>query len=156
MKRSSLRRGKPLNRRRGLAPKKPRRPAGAQGFNQHPPSWTRHRVEFRVKTCGGKVCAVCQKRTCLPLDPHHVLAQRYIRRYVSAQRGLDTEQREELLISLLFDPRNGMPVGRPCHEPHEKAVCRIPWSLIPPSAIAFAQELDLEWLLERQYPKEEV
>lgn len=38
------------------------------------------------------------------------------------------------------------------HARHENWTQRVPYELLPGDALEFAEELDLLWLLEREYP----
>jgi hypothetical protein len=49
---------------------------------------------------------------------------------------------------------NLMVLCQDCHRRHEEAVDRVPWWMLRPENIAFAEWLGLVWLLERRYPKE--
>lgn len=88
-------------------------------------------------------------------DPHHILPARYIRRFVRTKRRelhLDVDETKRLLLSLMYDPRNGMSLDRRCHDKHEKAFFRVPREAIPRKAWQFAAELEMTHVLERLYP----
>jgi hypothetical protein len=76
-----------------------------------------------------------------PLQAHHVITQQQLRK-----RGL---------IHLRWDVRNGMALCERAHSRHTTAVERIPYSLLSPENIAFAEENGLGWLLDRYYPRTE-
>lgn len=74
-------------------------------------------------------------------DAHHVIPAKTLKKL-----GLHEH---------LWDPRNGIPLGRGachCHESHENRMHPIPLSKLPPAALEFAREHGLEWRLERLYP----
>lgn len=145
MKRTSLKRRKPLTKRREgqLVPWKaiPRR--------QQKPMTVDDRMAaeaFRRKVCSSP-CVVCGST--VDLKAHHVLPKREIKAYASAN-GLDAAQ----LRSLLWDPRNGLSLCERDHMRHERALVRVPLALIPAKAWQFARELGRDWLLERTYGRE--
>ena len=108
------------------------------------------------------VCCVCGEgpkakgaaRQPKRLDPHHIISQRSIRRYMGQFRKyLTGEEWEAKLVALLYDARNGLCVCRECHQAHEKRTKPIPRALVPAAAVEFATELHLEWQIERDYPE---
>jgi hypothetical protein len=107
------------------------------------------RDEWRRQVVRGN-CVMCGRADCRPLDPHHVVPAQRLRRYVKGLR-LPPEEAATVRRRLLFDPRNGIPVGRRCHENHENGHARIPRLLLPSSAEEFARELGLEYVLDRLY-----
>ena len=130
-----------------------------------PEGWKPVQEAWRAVILAPGYCAVCgrgpkardpAKRRFVVLDPHHVIPQRYLRRYVAAIRWADEKDKaakaKTMLLALLYDRRNGICVCRDCHENHEKAVRRIPRSALPFSALQFAREIDREWYIERFYP----
>lgn len=74
------------------------------------------------------------------IDGHHVLAKRHLRTNGHAAR--------------LWDQRNGLALCRYHHARHEAGHQRVPYELVPKGAIDFAAELGLDWILEREYPRE--
>lgn len=72
--------------------------------------------------------AVFAKGSCLcgasPTDPHHVVYQQHL-------RGEHP----------LWDPRDGVPLCRPCHEAHHNGSRRVPCSRLPDEALEFAFEV---------------
>ena len=132
-----------------------------QPWRALPDSWKPVQQAWRAAVCAPGYCAVCGvgpkardlgKRRFVVLDPHHVIPARHLRRFVSAMR-LEEEKAETMLLVFLYDRRNGVCVCRDCHEDHEKAVRRIPRSVLPKEAFQFAREIGREWLIERLYPK---
>lgn len=101
---------------------------------------SRHRFDhdaasiFRALAIDSR-CAICG--TTRHLEVHHVLPQRVLK----AEGHRD----------LLWDVRNGMVLCRWDHARHENAFARIPASRISHEAWSFAQELGLDWWLERNY-----
>ena len=104
--------------------------------------------EFRA--AAGKRCAVCTRTPLGALerhqlglagkvvDPHHILARRTLR-----AMGLEAH---------MHDPRNALGVCRAHHDRHEDYTRRIPRELLPKGVFAFAAELGIGWLLDREYP----
>ena len=87
-------------------------------------------------------CAMRGTTACSgPLQGHHVIEKRALRR-----RGLDEH---------LWDKRNRMSLCDHHHAQHTVAHKRIPYDLVPASALEFADELGLTYLIERYYPREE-
>jgi hypothetical protein len=92
----------------------------------------------KAVTCAGK-CAACGRPGAC--DAHHVLDQKLLKKL-----GLH---------HLLWDVRNGIPLGRSachCHESHTNRSHPVPRSALPPAAWEFAAEIDQTWRLERVYP----
>lgn len=112
------------------------------------------------------VCAVCKrgpkgrgaKRLWIKLDPHHVIParaiRRYLRSYFSGMSGwqMTHDEKEGLRVRLLFNPENGVALCRDCHEAHECGAERVPRALVPGSAVRFAAQLGLGYLIDRLYP----
>lgn len=73
------------------------------------------------------------------IEGHHILAQRHLK-----GRGFGGR---------LWDTRNGIGLCRYHHPRHESAMQRVPLELIPDDALEFAIELDLDWIIEREYPR---
>lgn len=108
---------------------------------------------WRRQVLAERRCLVCGQpgtRTD-PLEAHHVLEARALKRAVSAVVGLTREERDAMERKLLYDWRNGFAVHRSEHDLHTRAIKRIPLSLLQPRHWAFARELGLEWRLERFY-----
>lgn len=110
----------------------------------------------------------------LPLDAHHVLARQVLKRefpygaylyedgsvdrVLAAHRRVIAPNAEEvngvLVVSLdriLWDPRNGVPLGRWHHDQVEQCRRVIPRAVMPSGVEEFAAELGLGWLLDRTY-----
>lgn len=68
------------------------------------------------------------------IDPHHIVPQQDLKRW-----GLHV---------LLCDPRNGIALCRLHHARHELAYQRVPRSLLPAAAFAFAREINAVFVLE--------
>ena len=131
-----------------------------------PDAWKPVQEAWRKAVTNVGYCAVCGvgprapeqgKRRFVVLDPHHVIPQRYLRRYVASIKWADEREKETkaktMLLALLYDPRNGICICRDCHEAHETAVRRIPREAVPLRALQFAREIDREWYIERFYPR---
>ncbi len=73
------------------------------------------------------------------LEGHHVLPKRQLK--VCGRRDA------------LWDARNGLCVCGWHHARHENHVQRIPRAVLPVDVFEFAAELDLSWLLDREYPE---
>jgi hypothetical protein len=69
---------------------------------------------------------------------HHLVPQQVLRRLH--------------LEHLLWDPRNGLCLCAYHHGQHEVFAQRVPRELVPERAGEFAEEIDLGWLIERDYP----
>lgn len=80
---------------------------------------------------------VCQGR----VQGHHVVSKQALKK-----RGL---------LEYLWDRRNRMAVCEHRHESHTNGTKRIPWRLLTAEHLAFADELELRYLLERVYPREQ-
>jgi hypothetical protein len=108
---------------------------------------------FYVATTRGGECAVGAGHVTPtnPLQAHHVTPQEKIREYA---RTLGAGRL--VLRRLLWDKRNGLPLCRRCHDLHTRAVTRVPLKLVPAGAVDFARELELDYLLERNYTTTEV
>lgn len=155
-------RNRPLRRKTHDLKQKPLSRAALKRspWRRVPASWRPDFERWLAEVTAIGVCLVCgggakatdpKKRKPLKLDPHHVLPQRYIRRWVDSQTR-DTEEREVLKRRLLYDTRNGVCLCRGCHDAHEKRMRPIPRRLLPAPAFEFVRELDLEWVIERFYP----
>jgi hypothetical protein len=95
----------------------------------------------------GKRCAVCGHPGCRPVAGHHLLRVQVLRKEAGF-RGFDFDV-------VLWDLRNQLPVGEPCHAAHHNASRRIPRAVLEthtPEVFDFARELGLEWALDREYP----
>lgn len=79
------------------------------------------------------------------VEGHHIISKQHLRRYCKA----DFER-------LRWDARNGLGLCQWHHMRHESCKQRVPRELLPAGAIEFAAELGLDWLLEREYPQEEI
>jgi hypothetical protein len=98
-----------------------------------PLAWKQHVVARGCRRAG----ADCQ----MPLQAHHVVSQANLRKH-----GKEAH---------LWDTRNGMCLCYAHHRRHDAAVARIPFRLLHPWNIQFAVEHQLDYLLDRYYPKEE-
>lgn len=106
---------------------------------------------WKRTVCGPKArCLGCGSTQ--RLDAHHVVPQRAIKGFVSAQR-LPADEAHEELRRLLWNTDNGIPLCRSCHEFHERAVRRLPRERLPQTALAFARQLGpwAEGRIEREY-----
>jgi hypothetical protein len=101
---------------------------------------------FRAVT-RGQVCIVTGKPGSLddPLQAHHVISKQRLRRTFQ-ERGQKTP------LDLLYHPDNGVPVLYSIHRRHTAKLETIPRECLPPDVWAFAEQLDLVWWLEAEYP----
>jgi len=91
-------------------------------------------------------------------DAHHVIGKQPLKRLAAStahDERLDEQSYRTLLTRLLWDPRNGVAVTRSTHDAHHNRSRPIPRSSLPDCAFAFAREVGLERLIERDYPREE-
>lgn len=99
------------------------------------------------------VCAVCGRR-CGVVRGHHVIEKQRLRQECRA-RGYDVER----TLRVLWDRRNELRVGDPCHHDHHfsgrATVTRRVVDRHCPDLAAFLAELDAVPLLDRYYPPEE-
>jgi hypothetical protein len=113
-------------------------------------------ADWEAAVCGGvKVCGGCGTNECGARQPHHIVYQQWIVEHVRTlahNARLTEAEHAELLARLLYDPRNGMPVGYNCHRRHHSRHDPIPFALLPPAALEFAAELGLTHRIERVYP----
>lgn len=77
--------------------------------------------DFRAAVLAKGPC-ICGAR---PIDPHHVCYQQHLRAGGHP----------------LWDPRDGMPLCRSCHDSHHNGSRRIPCSRLPDEALEFAFEI---------------
>lgn len=96
------------------------------------------------------ICAMCgaTPKVGVPVDAHHVIPQRLIRRYVGGL-GLDEADTILLLRRLLWDKRNRLPLDRRCHDMLERSQVRLSGDLVGEPMREFARELGLDWWLEK-------
>ena len=73
------------------------------------------------------------------LQAHHIITQQKLR-----QVGRD---------DLRWDVRNGLTLCERHHRRHTRALARVPFELLRPEALEFADEVGLAWTLDRYYPK---
>lgn len=130
MKRSSLKR-------------KPRRSRAVA-----PPEVAYARRYWRASVTRGG-CVMCREYPLSPaqrigreqelsrIEGHHVLAKRHLHNEGYSDR--------------LWDVRNGMGLCSYHHDRHERWMQRVPFRLVPDSAVEFADELRLLPLLEKEY-----
>lgn len=78
-------------------------------------------------------------------DGHHLVPKQTIKRELRRVYSPD-ELRE-----VLWDPRNGIPVRRYCHDLLERCMFRIPRLRLPASVEEFAGDVGLDWYLDRTY-----
>lgn len=91
----------------------------------------------RVVTMNG--CDVCGPGSdCEDVQSHHVITQQQLRK-----RGLE---------HLLWDHRNGLAVCERRHRRHTRAIERIRYGQLLIRNVVFAEEVGLDWILERYYP----
>lgn len=74
------------------------------------------------------------------MEAHHVITQQALRK-----RGF---------ADLIWDTWNGLCLCCRHHARHTKAVQRVSYDKLSPKNVAFADALDLGWMLERYYPKQ--
>ena len=142
MKRSPLRRKEPLVRKTSLRTAPPERSSGPLRPSKPPVRSSSQRKRPRPQEPGEAawkhrrvgVCGVCGERG--PVLRHHIVTEQTIRREASA---------EQIAAGIVWSLANALDVGAPftchCHARHHSAVRRIPFSLIPPEAVAFASLL---------------
>ena len=96
----------------------------------------------------GRVCRSCSQAA---VHAHHVVTQAAI---VDNLRALlDDDHALKLVLS---DPRNGMPLCKSCHDAHHHPAVndgRLPYEMLKPCHIEFAELHGLSWWLEKHYPK---
>ena len=114
---------------------KPARKAFGKVTNQFE---QRARDDWRT-WAGMQGCAVCGGTG--RNDGHHV---------IEAQ-----ELRNRHRADLMWDRRNALPLCRDCHGAHHAYSRRVLLSELRPENLAFANELDLVWLIRRTYAKDE-
>jgi hypothetical protein len=161
VKRSRLRRGRPLQQRTQLKQGKPlerKTPLKPGPWRRDLEQWSRLDQQAHA-VWKGKVmrarCVVCLADGLTAdrhprRDAHHVLPAQRLRRYVRA-RKLPAEEAATLRRSLLNDVRNGVSLCRRCHDRHESAHRRVPRELLPGRVEQFAVELGLAHVLDRIY-----
>lgn len=74
------------------------------------------------------------------IEAHHVIAKRHLRTFGQWEHR--------------WDERNGIALCTYHHRRHENHVQRVPRGVLPADALAFARELSLMSLLDREYPPE--
>jgi hypothetical protein len=84
-----------------------------------------------------------------PSDPCHLMSKQKLRK-VALDRGYNEKQ----TLQLLWDNRNGVPGCRSFHHRFDNGFMRIYWNQLPPYAVQFAQEWELEWEMEQIFRKE--
>lgn len=94
-----------------------------------------------LKVAKNKSCVVCGSRK--RVQAHHVVPAQKIKQVASA-RLLEP-------LSLLYDVRNGVALCGLCHDNHTTAKERVPRSKLPVAALAFASELALLYVIDREY-----
>lgn len=118
---SSLRRKTAMKRTHWSRKNNPTR--RAHDRNPNATGWTQ-----RVFALYGRRCLVCNLRRAS--QAHHVVPAQRIRK----ADHLDQEERD----ALEFDARNGLPICEPCHQGHELASARIPYSRLKSQHLAWA------------------
>lgn len=97
----------------------------------------------------GRACRSCQQPA---VHAHHAITQQALVDHLRARL-----QDDHALKLILSDPRNGMPLCKPCHDAHHHPAVndgRIPFSALKPCHLEFAAEHGLEWWLEKHYPQD--
>lgn len=151
-----MKRGKPLERRTRLSQKgkgganPPRveqpsthRSYGGSGRPKPSRGWRAQVFEMH-----GRACRACRQPA---VHAHHVCTQQVI---VDELRAALADDRALKLI--LSDPRNGMPLCKPCHDAHHHPAVgdgRLPFETLKPCHLEFARVHGLLWYLDRAYPK---
>lgn len=109
------------------------------------------RERFKLKVCASP-CVMClavgvDRRTrtaraidLFTLEAHHVIKQQHLRRYGFGGR------------EWLWDPRVGLCLCRYHHARHDHWVERVPRRLLRSDNWRFAEDVELVWLLERDFP----
>lgn len=136
MKRSPLRRSKPLprsgkgsGRRNGIRPV--RRAGNAR--------WDGVEWQRRVFAEHGRSCLGCGAPA---TDAHHICYRQVLRRELPDQPDAET------------DVRNGLPLCRQCHANHHARRVVLPVSVLPAALWEFAAGAGLVWWVERFYQGE--
>ena len=78
------------------------------------------------------------------VEGHHILGKHQLKKLYRSR-----------FDELRWDERNGMGLCVWHHQRHEHHVERVPRWLLPAGVFEFAEELDLTWLLDRDYPEVE-
>lgn len=121
--------GRPLARRKPLRARRSRRPASEAGWHEE---------------ILGSVCVACEERPAV--EGHHIIRVQVLRR--------EAETRGFVLADVIWDRRNRLPLCRECHAEHHSGKRRLSHDLLYRVArwvYDFAEGLDLEWVLERDY-----
>lgn len=133
MKRTALKRGKPLRRVVVMTGGKA---IGHRQVDKRKILWN--------AAVRGSICVACRERPAT--EGHHIVKEQTLRKY-ARQRGYDFE-------TVRFDTRNRLAVCKRCHANHHSGYRRFSKELLLRFArwvFDFARELDLEWALERDY-----
>jgi hypothetical protein len=85
-----------------------------------------------------------------PIDPAHLLPKQRLKHIASARYPGDRPK----MLELVWSPDNGIPLCRAAHHKLDNGFIRLYWHQLPPEAVRFAQEWDLEWEMEQVYRKE--
>lgn len=106
---------------------------------------------------GIEPCTVCRAEGTIcrgmGLDPHHCIPAQKLRALVDSEayHGRYTEgEKDARMAEVVYDLRNRQWLCRGRHDAHHGNQ-PIPYSLIPAEAIAYAEELGLGYVLEREY-----
>lgn len=92
-------------------------------------------------------CEVCWERPAV--DPHHCVRDQVLERLAGPRRfGWDYQ-------AVRWDVRNRLWVCRECHATHTDHAPLIPIWKLPMRVFEFARELQIEWVLEREYAHEQ-
>lgn len=86
-------------------------------------------------SCGGDNDHRCSGRK----DSHHLVEQQWLKRNYS-------DLREDMLLTICFDPRIGVPLCRAAHEAVTARRERIYWHELPEEAREFAADIDQLYL----------
>jgi hypothetical protein len=140
-RKTPLKPGKPLERRTRLRAK-PKEPMSVEE-KLAAALFGRADRHSACVVCGATKWKAWQKGT--KLEAHHVVSKQKLKEIIKT-RGLDK-------TTVLWDTRNRLWVcGRPCHENHTTRFRPIPFSKVPRSALVFAAEYGLTYVIERDYP----
>lgn len=76
------------------------------------------------------------------------------RKYVQAHHVIPKKHLKKLDEEIVWDPANGMCLCEKCHSRHTSRHRPITRKLLEKKHFKFAEEHNLTWLLEREYPEE--
>lgn len=117
----------------------------------------RVRAAQALWSAGAEPCTVCRAEGALcrgmGLDPHHCIPAQKLRALVDSEayHGRYSEgEKDARMAEVVYDLRGRQWLCRGRHAEHHGNK-PIPYSLIPAEAIAYAEELSLGYVLEREY-----